>query len=292
MAQTGRCSPRAPRSATARTASPCRGSARPGPTRGAHRHRPRRQLRPDHREPADNALSAPGPLTTPLRPPCPVDSRRMGPRERSSTRERAASARPPSPRAPRRGCAAQGMRTLVISTDPAHSLVGLARAPSSAPTPVKVGDNLWGQEVKAQEEMERHWSGVQEWLGELLIERGVDRISAEELTVPPGMDELFALLRLKRHHESGRWDVDHRRLRADRRDAAAAVVPRRRPLVDREGVPVRAPDPGGRAPARPLAARHPAAQPGGVRRHRAAVAEPDRDERDPPRPRRARRSGW
>jgi arsenite-transporting ATPase len=55
--------------------------------------------------------------------------------------------------------------------------------------------------------MERHWSGVQEWLGELLIERGVDRISAEELTVPPGMDELFSLLRLQAHHESDEWDA-------------------------------------------------------------------------------------
>ena len=55
--------------------------------------------------------------------------------------------------------------------------------------------------------MERHWAGVQEWLGELLIERGVDRISAEELTVPPGMDELFSLLRLQAHHDSGEWDA-------------------------------------------------------------------------------------
>ena len=55
--------------------------------------------------------------------------------------------------------------------------------------------------------MEQHWSAVQGWLGELLMERGVDRISAEELTVPPGMDELFALLQLKRAHGSGDWDV-------------------------------------------------------------------------------------
>jgi arsenite/tail-anchored protein-transporting ATPase len=105
-----------------------------------------------------------------------------------------------------RGCAAAGMRTLVISTDPAHSLAESLAAELGA-EPVKAGDNLWGQEVKAQDEMERHWSGVQEWLGELLIERGVDRISAEELTVPPGGDELFALLRLQSHNESGEWDV-------------------------------------------------------------------------------------
>jgi arsenite-transporting ATPase len=55
--------------------------------------------------------------------------------------------------------------------------------------------------------MERHWSGVQGWLGEMLTEHGIDRISAEELTVPPGMDELFALLCLQAHHGRGRWDV-------------------------------------------------------------------------------------
>jgi arsenite/tail-anchored protein-transporting ATPase len=105
-----------------------------------------------------------------------------------------------------RGCAAAGLRTLVISTDPAHSLSESLGVPLGA-EPVEAGGGLWGQEVRAQEEMERHWSGVQEWLGELLIERGVDRISAEELTVPPGGDELFALLRLQTHHESGEWDV-------------------------------------------------------------------------------------
>jgi arsenite-transporting ATPase len=73
--------------------------------------------------------------------------------------------------------------------------------------PVAIGENLWGQEVSAQEEMERNWAGVQDWLGELLIARGVDRISAEELTVPPGMDELFSLLAIKRHHESGDYDA-------------------------------------------------------------------------------------
>ena len=66
---------------------------------------------------------------------------------------------------------------------------------------------LCGQEVQAQEEMERNWEAVQDWLGELLAERGVDRISAEELTVPPGMDELFSLLQIKRHHDSGEFDA-------------------------------------------------------------------------------------
>jgi arsenite-transporting ATPase len=105
-----------------------------------------------------------------------------------------------------RPCAAAGMRTLVLSTDPAHSLSEVLSCDLGG-EPSPAGDGLWGQEVKAQEEMERHWSGVQDWLAELLQERGVDRISAEELTVPPGMDELFSLLRLQAHNESGEWDA-------------------------------------------------------------------------------------
>jgi arsenite/tail-anchored protein-transporting ATPase len=104
-----------------------------------------------------------------------------------------------------RRCAAAGLRTVVLSTDPAHSLADSFEAELGAePTPI--GPNLFGQEVEAGREMERHWDGVQEWLGELLAERGIDRISAEELTVPPGLDELFSLLWIKRHHERAEFD--------------------------------------------------------------------------------------
>jgi arsenite-transporting ATPase len=104
-----------------------------------------------------------------------------------------------------RRCAAAGARTVVLSTDPAHSLSdSLEVELGSDPTPC--GDNLFGQEVQAQVEMERNWEAVQDWLGELLAERGVDRISAEELTVPPGMDELFSLLQIKRHHDAAEFD--------------------------------------------------------------------------------------
>jgi arsenite-transporting ATPase len=105
-----------------------------------------------------------------------------------------------------RACAAAGLRTLIVSTDPAHSLSESLGATLGS-QPSGVADRLWGQEVNAQEEMERHWSGVQEWLGELFVERGLDRISAQELTVPPGMDELFSLLRLQAAHESPEWDA-------------------------------------------------------------------------------------
>jgi arsenite-transporting ATPase len=105
-----------------------------------------------------------------------------------------------------RACAARGMRTLVLSTDPAHSLSdALDSEIGSEPSPV--AGQLWGLEISAQDELERHWSGVKEWLGQLFTERGIDRISASELTVPPGMDEVFSLLRLQAHFQSGEWEA-------------------------------------------------------------------------------------
>jgi arsenite/tail-anchored protein-transporting ATPase len=105
-----------------------------------------------------------------------------------------------------RRCAAAGLRTLVLSTDPAHSLADVLTEPVDG-EPTELGRNLWGLQVSAQDELERHWSAVQGWLGEVLVERGVERIAAEELTVPPGGDELFSLLQLKRQVEAGDWDM-------------------------------------------------------------------------------------
>jgi len=103
-------------------------------------------------------------------------------------------------------CAASGRRTLIVSTDPAHSLADSLQQPIGDQA-TAAGELLWGLQVDAQRELERHWTGVQSWLGQLLVERGIDRISAEEFTVPPGMDELFSLLRLHELHSCGEWDV-------------------------------------------------------------------------------------
>lgn len=103
-------------------------------------------------------------------------------------------------------CASAGQRTLILSTDPAHSLSDSLQTELGS-EPTDVGENLQAAEIDAQHELSRHWKGVQDWFGELLMQRGLDRISAEELTVPPGVDELFSLLRLREHHASGSWEV-------------------------------------------------------------------------------------
>jgi arsenite/tail-anchored protein-transporting ATPase len=102
--------------------------------------------------------------------------------------------------------AAAGSRTLVFSTDPAHSLADVLDVEIGA-KPTQVGDRLWAEQVQAQTEIERNWSAVREWLSAQLLRRGADRITAEEITVPPGLEELLALLRLRRHADGDEFDV-------------------------------------------------------------------------------------
>jgi arsenite/tail-anchored protein-transporting ATPase len=105
-----------------------------------------------------------------------------------------------------RRAAASGARTLVFSTDPAHSLADVLDV-EIGDKPVQAGDRLWAEQVQAQAEIERNWASVRDWLSAQLLRRGADRISAEEITVPPGLDELFALLRLRRHADGDEFDV-------------------------------------------------------------------------------------
>ncbi|MCL5265909.1 MAG: ArsA family ATPase [Chloroflexi bacterium] len=103
-------------------------------------------------------------------------------------------------------CAEMGYRTIVMSTDAAHSLAD-SFDQQLAPYPKKVAPNLWGQEVDIFHEIRDHWGTIQEYLVALMAWRGLDEIVAEELTVLPGMEELSSLLLITHYHDSGDYDV-------------------------------------------------------------------------------------
>ena len=103
-------------------------------------------------------------------------------------------------------CADAGLRTMVLSTDPAHSLAD-AFDVELGPLASPITEHLWGQQLDAQERMEESWHDIQHWLQEVFAWAGVDGIEAEELSVVPGLDEVFALADIKQHAESGEWDV-------------------------------------------------------------------------------------
>ncbi|WP_052336305.1 ArsA family ATPase [Nocardioides alkalitolerans] len=102
--------------------------------------------------------------------------------------------------------AARGARTLVLSTDAAHSLADAYGVPVG-PDPTEVAPDLHVQQVDAQLRFEQSWAEIQRYLLSLLDVVGVDRVAAEELTVLPGAEEVLALLELRLHARSGEWDT-------------------------------------------------------------------------------------
>ena len=105
-------------------------------------------------------------------------------------------------------CADQGLRTIVLSTDPAHSLSDAFEVHLDS-QPRRIGEHreLWGQQLDATERLEETWGDVQRYLVTLLDWSGAGAIEAEELAVVPGLEEIFALGDLKAYAESGDWDV-------------------------------------------------------------------------------------
>jgi arsenite/tail-anchored protein-transporting ATPase len=103
-------------------------------------------------------------------------------------------------------CAQLGYRTLVISTDAAHSL-GDSLDVEVADRPVEVAPNLWAQEVNALHELESHWDRIHNYLTMLFASQGVDDIVAEELASPPGMEEVASLMWIKHHKRNDNFDV-------------------------------------------------------------------------------------
>jgi arsenite/tail-anchored protein-transporting ATPase len=103
-------------------------------------------------------------------------------------------------------CAELGYKTLVLSTDPAHSLADSFDL-ELGHEPKQVRSNLWGAELDALMELEGNWGAVKRYITQVLQARGLEGVQAEELAILPGMDEIFGLVRMKRHYDEGDFDV-------------------------------------------------------------------------------------
>lgn len=103
-------------------------------------------------------------------------------------------------------CAELGYKTLVLSTDPAHSLADSFDL-EMGHEPRQVRANLWGAELDALMELEGNWGAVKRYITQVLQARGLEGVQAEELAILPGMDEIFGLVRMKRHYDEGEYDV-------------------------------------------------------------------------------------
>ncbi len=98
-----------------------------------------------------------------------------------------------------------GFRTLVVSTDLAHSLADSLDMPLSAePTPVTA--RLDAQEIDVLEEIRQNWGYMREYVGSLLRKQGVSKAVAEEMAIIPGMEEVVSLLHIHRRAQEGHYD--------------------------------------------------------------------------------------
>lgn len=104
-------------------------------------------------------------------------------------------------------CAELGYKTIVVSTDPAHSL-GDSFDMEIGPEPKRLRGDLFGLEIDVNEELKRNWGKIQSFIKRNLMKvAGFSDVVAEEFAVFPGMEELFSLLRVKSFHEKEEFDV-------------------------------------------------------------------------------------
>jgi arsenite-transporting ATPase len=102
--------------------------------------------------------------------------------------------------------ARSGKKVLVMSTDPAHSLSDAFDA-EVGPDPKEMASGLWAQEMDYTAMLEENWAEIRDYMRTLFEWQGADTLAAEELAMLPGMDELFGLLMVRRHHRDGLYDA-------------------------------------------------------------------------------------
>ncbi len=99
-----------------------------------------------------------------------------------------------------------GKKVLVMSTDPAHSLSDAFDA-KVGPEPKEMATGLFAQEMDQGAMLEEYWAEIREYMTALYEWQGTDSLTAEELAMLPGMDELFGLLMVRRHYDEGLYDA-------------------------------------------------------------------------------------
>lgn len=107
--------------------------------------------------------------------------------------------------------ASQGVKTLIISLDPAHSLRDAFdlsdQLLATGGEPVRVTQRLWIQEININLALEQYWDDVHQYLSLLFNTAGLDQVVAEEIAVLPGMEEISALLYINDYVKSKRFDL-------------------------------------------------------------------------------------
>lgn len=90
-----------------------------------------------------------------------------------------------------------GYKTLVASTDIAHSLADSLDIPLSA-VPTQIAENLWAQEISVVADIHNYWGTIQSFVSSTISGPGINNVVADELSSFPGMDEIVSLLHINK----------------------------------------------------------------------------------------------
>lgn len=99
-----------------------------------------------------------------------------------------------------------GYRTLLMSTDSAHSL-GDSLDMELPTTVTNVKENLDVLEVDIIHEMKFRWSEIQDYISAFMLSQGMGEISAEEMAILPGMEMIAALFYVNQFNKDDQYDV-------------------------------------------------------------------------------------
>ena len=102
--------------------------------------------------------------------------------------------------------AQKGYKTIVISTDQAHSLADSLEIPLVG-TPKNIAPNFDAMEVDVLYEMEHRWREIDKYITEFLSSQGIEGVNAKEMAVWPGMELLSALFYIWEYYQTKEYDV-------------------------------------------------------------------------------------
>jgi len=104
-----------------------------------------------------------------------------------------------------RHSALEGKKTLIVSTDMAHNLSDIFEMPLGK-TIKEVSNNLFALEIDPNHVMENDFQDMQRAIVNMIGSFGMPMGDREQLSVLPGMDELFSLLKIMEIHDSGAYE--------------------------------------------------------------------------------------
>ena len=102
--------------------------------------------------------------------------------------------------------AAMGYKTLLISSDPAHSLGDALDVPVKD-EPSLILENFWAQQIDPVKETLKNYGVIQDFVVDVFKSQGIDETLAYEIASLPVMTSLFALLKIEEVFQSNQFDV-------------------------------------------------------------------------------------